>query len=106
MVLELVFRWILFSSAMGGVLALLILIVKSTLGVRLSARWHYYIWLLLLVRLILPVAPQSNFSISNLFTPIQNTEKIELQQGKNASLNVTKDMPTCTKSNNIIIVNL
>ena len=85
MVLEILFKWVLFSSAMGGVLALLIFVTKALLGERLNARWHYFIWFLLIARLILPVAPQSNLSISNLFTHFQNTQKIEITQYGNTS---------------------
>lgn len=60
-----VFHWVLISSAMAIVPACIILLVKSALRKRLGARWHYYIWLLLVVRLLLPYSPQSTFSIYN-----------------------------------------
>lgn len=60
-----VFNWVLISSAMAIVPACIILLVKSALKNRLGAGWHYYIWLLLVVRLLLPYSPQSPFSIYN-----------------------------------------
>ena len=60
-----VFNWVLISSAMAIVPACIILLVKSALKNRLGARWHYYIWLLLVIRLLLPYTPQSPFSIYN-----------------------------------------
>lgn len=60
-----VFNWVLLSSAMAIVPACIILLVKAALKNRLGAGWHYYIWLLLVVRLLLPYSPQSTFSIYN-----------------------------------------
>jgi beta-lactamase regulating signal transducer with metallopeptidase domain len=40
--------------------------VKAAAGGRLAARWHYFFWLLLVVRMIMPWAPQSTVSVLNL----------------------------------------
>lgn len=61
-----VFNWVLISSVLAIVPACIILFVKAALKNRLGARWHYYIWLLLVVRLLLPYSPQSPFSIYNV----------------------------------------
>jgi beta-lactamase regulating signal transducer with metallopeptidase domain len=60
-----VFNWVLISSVLAIVPACIILLVKFALKNSLGARWHYYIWLLLVVRLLLPYSPQSPFSIYN-----------------------------------------
>jgi beta-lactamase regulating signal transducer with metallopeptidase domain len=44
----------------------MVLIVQWLLRGRLSARWRYNLWLLVLLRLIVPVTPQSSLSIFNL----------------------------------------
>lgn len=54
MELSSIFNAILFSSAMGTVVALLILAVKKIFKNVFDARWHYYIWFLLLIRLLIP----------------------------------------------------
>ena len=69
MELSSVFNVILFSSAMGTIVALLILAVKKLFKNVFDARWHYYIWFLLLLRLLIPYGPESSFSIFNLFAP-------------------------------------
>ena len=83
MLLDMILKWVLFSSAMGSILALIILITKSISGVKLNANWHYYIWFLLLARLILPLAPQSSLSIANIYSHFQTVQKIELFQNNN-----------------------
>src|SRR5881628_2110819 len=64
----------LFASAFAGVaraswqacvLAALVLLARRAFGARLSARWRYNLWLLVLVRLVLPVTPASRFSLFN-----------------------------------------
>ncbi len=66
------FKLILYSSLLGSILAVVIIMVKLILRKRLGVRWQYFIWLLLLVRLIIPYAPQSQFSVFNLFSLLEN----------------------------------
>ncbi len=60
------FNSLLRSTLQVSVLVCLILLTKSLLRLKLRARWHYCLWLLLLVRILLPWAPQSNLSVFNL----------------------------------------
>ncbi len=54
-------------SFQASVIILLILIIKRVPGNRLSPGWHYGLWILPMVRLILPGSLESNISIYNLF---------------------------------------
>ena len=58
-------EWLLKTTIQGSVLICLILLVKMVLRDRLPIRWHYWLWLLLLVRIFLPWAPKSKLSIFN-----------------------------------------
>lgn len=57
-----VFDWVWRTSAMASVTVVLLLLVKGLLGNKLNIRWHYSLWLLLLIRLVLPWAPESPLS--------------------------------------------
>jgi len=59
-------QWLLKGTLQGSLLVCLIMLIKVTLRERLPARWHYCLWLVLLVRLALPWAPQSRVSIYGL----------------------------------------
>lgn len=59
-----IFDWIILSSLMGSILVFL-LAVKFVFKSTLSANWHYYIWFLLLLRLIIPFTPESPVSMYN-----------------------------------------
>jgi beta-lactamase regulating signal transducer with metallopeptidase domain/peroxiredoxin len=61
-----VFEWIVQTTWQATVLAGLILLTQWLLGKRLSPAWRYGLWLLLVVRLMMPSPPQSAFSIFNV----------------------------------------
>jgi bla regulator protein BlaR1 len=60
------FEWLLRSTVQASMVICLILLIQALLRNRLTARWHYALWLILVVRMILPWAPQSRCSIFNL----------------------------------------
>ncbi len=60
------FDWLLWVSIQGSVLIALIILVQLILRRKLGIRWHYFIWLLLLIRLAMPWLPQSRISVFNL----------------------------------------
>ena len=61
-----IFGWLLRTSAYAGVLVCLVLVIKAAAGGRLAARWHYFFWLLVVVRMVMPWVPQSAVSVLNL----------------------------------------
>ena len=66
MELELVFNWVIKLSIMVSILAVLILLVKYALKNKLDAKWQYIIWMLLIIRLLIPCDIQSPLSIFSL----------------------------------------
>jgi bla regulator protein BlaR1 len=64
-----VFDWIMLSSAIASLMIIIIFLIKLIFRNKLSATWHYYIWFLLLIKLIVPYAPESPLSIFNLANP-------------------------------------
>ncbi len=60
------FDWLLWVSLQGSILIVLIVLAQLILRRRLPIRWHYFIWLLLLIRLAMPWLPESRISIFNL----------------------------------------
>jgi len=61
-----VFLHILYASIIAGMLIALLMIFKKLLSSRISARVFHILWLLIFLRLLMPVQFQSPFSISNL----------------------------------------
>jgi beta-lactamase regulating signal transducer with metallopeptidase domain len=60
------FDWLLWTTIQAALLFCLIMLVQFVLRSRLSIRWHYCLWLLLLIRLAIPWLPESKISVFNL----------------------------------------
>ena len=58
--------WLLRSTLQASMLIGLILLVQITLRSKLGPRWSHALWLVLLVRMVLPWAPQSRISMFSL----------------------------------------
>ncbi|MCE0497482.1 MAG: ankyrin repeat domain-containing protein [Methylacidiphilales bacterium] len=61
--LELIFFWLLAASWQASVLALIVLAVQTVLRGRLNPRWRYALWLLVVLRLVMPALPESALSL-------------------------------------------
>lgn len=75
--------WLLKTSLKASILIALILIIQLLVRRKISAQWHYGIWFLLIVRLILPFDIESRFSLFNL-VPAKNIHSLQmdnLQEG-------------------------
>ena len=66
-----VFRQVVELSLLGSLLAIGIWLIKRLLRQNLSPNWHYYIWLVLMLRLLFPFVPQSSFSVLNVLPHFQ-----------------------------------
>lgn len=77
-----IFQVIILSSFIGSLIVLMILIIKGMFKNILSPAFHYYIWSILIIKLIMPFGPQTPLSSAsnihkNLFE--QSTLKKEAQ---------------------------
>ena len=77
-----VFDWLLRTTLQAALLSCLILIVQLILRGRLPIRWHYCLWLLLLVRMATPWLPESKVSIFNLVPPEKFYQPLDLSKMK------------------------
>lgn len=60
------FKTIVNLSISGAITVLFIIIIKHLLKGRVSPRWHYLIWIVLLIKLAVPISFSSYFSIYNV----------------------------------------
>ncbi|MFC1633402.1 M56 family metallopeptidase [Planctomycetota bacterium] len=61
-----IFDWLLWTTIQGSVLIVVIVLLQLILRRRMPVRWHYLLWVLLLIRLAVPWLPESKMSIFNL----------------------------------------
>ncbi len=62
-----VFNWTLDVSLRASLLAGTVLLIQTALRGRISARWRYALWLPVLFVLVVPVLPESRWSVENVF---------------------------------------
>ncbi len=60
------FQWLVRSTVQAGLLVCLILLIQAVLRRKLGVRWHHALWLILVLRMVLPWAPQSRWSVFNV----------------------------------------
>jgi bla regulator protein BlaR1 len=71
--LESVFGWLLAASWQASILALLVLALQRIFRAQLNPRWHHALWLLVLLRLVLPALPESTLSLFQFAPPAPQT---------------------------------
>lgn len=86
-------RWVVEATIQGSVVIGFILLAKAALRERLAVRWHYYLWVVLLVRLVLPVSIRSRVSIFNLLELAFASERLAGMFRSSAYLRVTALLP-------------
>lgn len=80
------FEWIWTTTIMASVLALLIFLAKLILKDRIKPRMFYLLWVMLVVRLVIPWTPESSFSMFNL---------VHLESAANTTITQTeRELPT------------
>ena len=91
------FEWLLRTTVQASVLIALILLVQLILRGRLGIRWCYCLWLVLLIRMAMPWAPQSRVSMFNLIPqslPQRQTEYARQEVGDDSADSDVADKST------------
>ena len=63
--MEAIFRLVLTTSLYASVAGIIIVILKAILKDRINPQWHYIIWIVLLLKLLVPFGPESALSLFN-----------------------------------------
>ncbi|MCC2544558.1 M56 family metallopeptidase, partial [Bacillus thuringiensis] len=110
-----IFDWVIETSILASVLVGFILCIKIVLKNWLTPRWKYALWLILIVRLILPWLPESSFSIYSILSKGYESSQFFIQENTSiwhvkenihepktsiSTQKITKEVPTGGKNNN------
>lgn len=71
-----VFQTVLTTSIYAAVAGLAIIMLKAVLKNRLNAQWHYLIWIVLILKLIMPFGPASAISLFNIMPDMNPPESM------------------------------
>lgn len=83
------FDWMIETSIMASILVGLILCIKVLFRNKLTPRWQYMLWIILIIRLVLPWSPDSSYSIYSVLT-YKNDDAFIFSQNPVASI-LTKE---------------
>lgn len=92
-----VLKVFLSMSLSGSLLILILFSCKQIFKDKISRQWQYYIWLIVIMRLLLPFTPETNL-MGTIFQTFDNTtyhtEKYPPEQQNQDILNDDKNIPT------------
>jgi beta-lactamase regulating signal transducer with metallopeptidase domain/Tol biopolymer transport system component len=86
------FHWLVRSSVQASLIVCLILLLQAVFRHKLGIRWHHALWLILVIRMVLPWTPQSGLSIFNVVAWWDQPHE------SHSSLIEPSDRPTATTS--------
>lgn len=88
---------VLLTSFYGTLVGLTIVIIKKLLGKKISPTWGYLIWMILILKLIVPFGPPSRFSIFNNMPLV--TEQVENKNELSLDISHIKNDESYIESN-------
>jgi len=78
---QMFFGWLLQTTVIASLVICLILLIQRIMGGKLGPRWCHTLWLVLLIRMILPWSPSSRVSLSNLIPSLQRQTQSQQSSG-------------------------
>ena len=95
-----IWEYIVGATVFGSVTGFIVLLIKSLLKNKINKRYAYLLWMILVIKLIIPFGPESNIS---LFNNIQINYKMEnILSSNTTKLDNTNSNSNDNKSNNYI----
>lgn len=87
---------ILSMSLSGGIVIIMLYFILQLFGKKLCRQWQYYIWLIAIIRLLLPFAPQQN-----LMNKLFQSAKLPFSSIESSSLERFQNEQTATEDSKI-----
>lgn len=95
-----IWEYIVGATVFGSVTGFIVLLIKSLLKNKINKRYAYLLWMILVIKLIIPFGPESNIS---LFNNIPINYKMEnILSSNTTKLDNTNSNSNDIKSNNYI----
>ncbi|MCJ7685880.1 MAG: M56 family metallopeptidase, partial [Desulfobacteraceae bacterium] len=91
------FDWLMQTTLIGSVVIGLILVIQRVLGGKLGPRWSHALWLVLLIRLVLPGTFPSQINLLNLVPSLDR----QIQQQQPSDTADSTEISQITKKSNV-----
>lgn len=114
--MELAFKIFLSMSFSGSLLILILFLGKLFLKDKFSRQWQYYIWLIVILRLLLPFGPETNLmgkayqTIDRMITPVSQNQTesdihtsapaVDMERNAEEKKSPAEDLPTAIPPQN------
>ena len=76
--LHTIFDWLIAASFRASLLTIAVFLLQAALRRHLTARMRYALWLPVLIVLLMPVFPQSRWSVETLFAEPPPTQQLQI----------------------------
>ncbi|NFO14214.1 peptidase M56 [Clostridium botulinum] len=93
------FETTIVSSFIGSIIVLIILSINRIFRYKLNPTFHYYIWLILIVKLIFPFGPENSLSFSHIYQRVyiennanENSLKVQENSIKQSQNSYSEDL--------------
>lgn len=86
------FDWLIETSLMASILVGFILCIKVLFRNKLTPRWQYMLWIVLMIRLLLPWSPDSSYSIYSLFSYSSSVSEVIQKNAPSRENTVNNEM--------------
>lgn len=68
--MDTIFRMVWTTSIYAGTVGLILITLKAIIKNKISPKWHYFLWVVLIVKLLIPFGPESAISLFNVMQPV------------------------------------
>ncbi len=92
MTVQNIFYSVIQASIFGGVVGIIIYILKSTILRKLTAKWQYLLWLVMIFKLIFPNGPESKISIFNQISVVNKMSETDLLKIAQKPIQITESI--------------
>ncbi|PGK32125.1 methicillin resistance protein [Bacillus anthracis] len=101
------FDWLIETSLMASILVGFILCIKILFRNKLTPRWQYMLWIVLMIRLLLPWSPDSSYSIYSLLSYSSSVSEVipKNMPSTESIVNIESDRKVELKSNSETVRN-
>ena len=109
--MENLFNLVFKASLYGSIVGIIILLVKRIFKNKINPKYNYIIWMLLIIKLLVPVGPQSSISLFNIsnenqiieyISPTKELNYIDYNENKSYAKESTKEFKSNVVNNSII----
>ena len=77
-----VWQYILSATIYGSIVGIVILVIKALMKNKLNKKYAYLLWMILIIKLVMPFGPESSFSLFNQI-PIKINSQVNMNNSSN-----------------------